>query len=69
LEGNCLGRASSHIPDYIYHKAFEIEEVLKVRHGMLVIGNGHDLVEQTCIANGWHYITTNGRYNDGTYRP
>jgi len=48
-----LERSSDKVPKFA-RKAYEIEQTLRFRHGMMVIGAGHEVLKMTAEANGWH---------------
>ena len=42
LTGRSLGRGAAWVkPEVVFRKAYEIEQTLKFRHGMMVISLGH----------------------------
>lgn len=63
LEGRALGRGAKWVnAELVRRKAYEIEQTLKFRHGMMVISLGHLLVHAVAKANGWHIVETNEEY-------
>lgn len=66
LEGQGIGRGPEEVhAEYVYRKAYEIEQTLKFRHGMLIMSLGHRLVHGVAKANGWHVVETNSEYATG----